>query len=144
MFDSAKVSSTESDPAPAKQVATPVAPHGQYRLHADTDAAEHPGRPRRSRQHTSGKRSVAAREPAVGAPVDLWDSGWPNGRFFWTVVPVAFESADADADGARSGHSARRRLLQDRQHHGLRRRPAHPDRHDSTQEPSSSPRWTPR
>jgi hypothetical protein len=23
-----------------------------------------------------------------GAPVDLWDSGWPNGRYFWTVVPV--------------------------------------------------------
>ncbi len=25
---------------------------------------------------------------STGAPVDLWDSGWPNGRFFWTVVPV--------------------------------------------------------
>jgi hypothetical protein len=24
----------------------------------------------------------------IGAPVDLWDSGWPNGRFYWTVVPV--------------------------------------------------------
>jgi hypothetical protein len=24
----------------------------------------------------------------TGAPVDLWDSGWPNGRFYWTVVPV--------------------------------------------------------
>src|SRR4051794_34465520 len=23
-----------------------------------------------------------------GAPVDLWDSGWPNGRYYWTVVPV--------------------------------------------------------
>jgi hypothetical protein len=27
--------------------------------------------------------------PAItGAPVDLWDSGWPHGRFYWTVVPV--------------------------------------------------------
>jgi hypothetical protein len=23
------------------------------------------------------------------AGVDLWDSGWPTGRFYWTVVPVA-------------------------------------------------------
>jgi hypothetical protein len=22
------------------------------------------------------------------ASVDLWDSGWPNGRYYWTVVPV--------------------------------------------------------
>jgi hypothetical protein len=22
----------------------------------------------------------------TGAPVDLWDSGWPNGRYYWTVV----------------------------------------------------------
>lgn len=26
---------------------------------------------------------------AEGALVDLWDSGWPNGRYYWTVVPVA-------------------------------------------------------
>jgi hypothetical protein len=25
---------------------------------------------------------------ATGTPVDLWDSGWPTGRYFWTVVPV--------------------------------------------------------
>lgn len=22
----------------------------------------------------------------TGAPVDLWDSGWPNGRYYWTIV----------------------------------------------------------
>ena len=22
------------------------------------------------------------------ASIDLWDSGWPNGRYYWTVVPV--------------------------------------------------------
>jgi hypothetical protein len=26
----------------------------------------------------------------TGAPVDLWESGWPHGRFYWTVVPVRF------------------------------------------------------
>jgi hypothetical protein len=25
------------------------------------------------------------------AKVDLWDSGWPNGRYYWTVVPVSVQ-----------------------------------------------------
>jgi hypothetical protein len=24
----------------------------------------------------------------VGPPIDLWDTDWPTGRYFWTVVPV--------------------------------------------------------
>ena len=28
---------------------------------------------------------------ATVANVDLWDSGWPTGRFYWTVVPVTVE-----------------------------------------------------
>ena len=96
MFDSAKVSSTESDPAPAKQAATPVAPgHGRYRLHAHTDAASTPGPAEEDPADTppANDPSLPATPASTGAPVDLWDSGWPNGRFFWTVVPVAFESA---------------------------------------------------
>jgi len=31
----------------------------------------------------------------TGAPVDLWESGWPNGRFYWTVVPVRYAVEDA-------------------------------------------------
>jgi hypothetical protein len=27
----------------------------------------------------------------TGAHVDLWDSGWPTGRYYWTVVPVREE-----------------------------------------------------
>ncbi|MDX6475944.1 MAG: hypothetical protein QOH95_1455, partial [Gaiellaceae bacterium] len=27
------------------------------------------------------------------ANVDLWDSGWPNGRYYWTVVPVTVDFA---------------------------------------------------
>lgn len=26
------------------------------------------------------------------ASVDLWDSGWPSGRYYWTVVPVTVET----------------------------------------------------
>ena len=25
-----------------------------------------------------------------GAPVDLWDTQWPSGRYYWTVVPVQY------------------------------------------------------
>jgi hypothetical protein len=31
---------------------------------------------------------TAAAGSAADASVDLWDSGWPNGRYYWTVVPV--------------------------------------------------------
>jgi hypothetical protein len=34
---------------------------------------------------------AAAAGPAL-ASVDLWDSGWPNGRYYWTVVPVSIQS----------------------------------------------------
>ena len=33
-------------------------------------------------------RRAAYRFTASGALVDLWDSGWPTGRYYWTVVPV--------------------------------------------------------
>jgi hypothetical protein len=30
----------------------------------------------------------------IGPPIDLWDTDWPTGRYFWTVVPVgAFTKA---------------------------------------------------
>ena len=28
---------------------------------------------------------------AIGAPVDLWDTDWPRGGYYWTVLPVAAE-----------------------------------------------------
>jgi hypothetical protein len=38
---------------------------------------------------TSGSAStIPADFVASGSLVDLWDSGWPTGRYFWTVVPV--------------------------------------------------------
>ena len=27
----------------------------------------------------------------IGAPVDLWDTDWPRGGYYWTVIPVAAE-----------------------------------------------------
>ena len=33
----------------------------------------------------------------LGPPVDLWDTDWPTGRYYWTVVPVA-EVVKTDGD----------------------------------------------
>jgi uncharacterized membrane protein YgcG len=40
---------------------------------------------------TSG--AAVASGAATAAGVDLWDSGWPSGRYYWTVVPVSVELA---------------------------------------------------
>jgi hypothetical protein len=38
---------------------------------------------------TSGaSSSIPSDFTATGSLVDLWDSGWPTGRYYWTVVPV--------------------------------------------------------
>ena len=40
----------------------------------------------------TGKAVKSNELPGKGsadASVDLWDSGWPNGRYYWTVVPVS-------------------------------------------------------
>ncbi len=31
----------------------------------------------------------------LGAPVDLWDTEWPSGGYYWTVVPVEAKSPEA-------------------------------------------------
>jgi hypothetical protein len=41
---------------------------------------------------SSGTTSTSgAPKKATDASVDLWDSGWPSGRYYWTVVPVTVE-----------------------------------------------------
>ncbi|HSL63994.1 MAG TPA: hypothetical protein VK874_04985 [Gaiellaceae bacterium] len=40
-------------------------------------------------------RTTAPASGNVGAPVDLWDTDWPRGRYWWTVVPVASVSSVA-------------------------------------------------
>ena len=34
---------------------------------------------------------------------DLWDSAWPNGGYYWTVVPVVMELKEAGAGGTSGG-----------------------------------------
>lgn len=37
---------------------------------------------------TTAAYSIPSDFTATGSLVDLWDSGWPTGRYYWTVVPV--------------------------------------------------------
>jgi hypothetical protein len=39
-----------------------------------------------------GKGAANPETGVADANVDLWDSGWPNGRYYWTVVPVIASS----------------------------------------------------
>ena len=36
---------------------------------------------------------------SADASVDLWDSGWPSGRYYWTVVPVTVEAVGVPDPG---------------------------------------------
>jgi hypothetical protein len=40
---------------------------------------------------TKATTASGASTSSSDAAVDLWDSGWPNGRYYWTVVPVRVE-----------------------------------------------------
>jgi hypothetical protein len=81
MFDGQQVKTTELDPAATPTTAVP----------ADSDS-------------TSGT-SAAAGPPQLaisgnlGAPVDLWDTDWPGGGYYWTVVAVAAVSPGALSTG---------------------------------------------
>ena len=41
-----------------------------------------------------------------GAPIELWDTGWPEGGYYWTVVPVAATSSSAAATTLANGSSS--------------------------------------
>jgi len=41
---------------------------------------------------------------AGDASVDLWDSGWPNGRYYWTVVPVVATPSGKPTAGSTSSN----------------------------------------
>ena len=77
MFDGTKVSTTESMASATITSAVP----------SDSDTAN--GTPGGSAPaQISGFNNI-------GAPVDLWDTDWPNGGYYWTVVPVQATSPDA-------------------------------------------------
>jgi hypothetical protein len=81
MADTSKVHATELDPPPP----TPTDGTGS----ANGSATDPPGDPESQVPPVVSGVGIPQSPSVSGAPVDLWDSGWPNGRFYWTVVPVA-------------------------------------------------------
>ena len=73
MADTASVQTTESD----KAAAAAAAALDEVRVPSTTPD---PG--------ATPDLNLPSLPALTGAPVDLWDSGWPHGRFYWTVVPV--------------------------------------------------------
>ena len=70
MFDGSKVSTTESLSQATPTTAVP----------SDQDTG--------SSGSTSSAPAQLSLSGDLGAPVDLWDTDWPNGGYYWTVIPV--------------------------------------------------------
>jgi hypothetical protein len=76
-FDGQQVKTTESEPAATPTTAVP----------ADSDSISGTSAPAGPTQLKFGGN--------IGAPVDLWDTDWPSGGYYWTVVAVAAVSPGA-------------------------------------------------
>jgi hypothetical protein len=70
MFDGTQVQTTESMAPATPTTAVP----------SDEDSS--------SGGSTTSAPSQLSLTGNLGAPVDLWDTDWPNGGYYWTVVPV--------------------------------------------------------
>jgi hypothetical protein len=73
-----------------------------------TPTTSPPGVPGETASPTTGGGTGIAVSGRTGAPVDLWDTDWPQSGYYWTVVPVVAESPGAlatnvAAPGAGSG-----------------------------------------
>ncbi len=90
--DGLRIQTTESDkakpPPTAKQESKPDAeePKTGEEPEAEDDPASTP---------PSADPDLPATPFLTGAPVELWESGWPNGRFYWTVIPVRIASPES-------------------------------------------------
>jgi hypothetical protein len=73
MADSSKIQTTESD----KPQSNPASGDTTNPTLPDPSATPPP---------SEATSPLPGTPTETGAPVDLWDSGWPNGRYYWTVV----------------------------------------------------------
>ena len=79
--DGLQIQSTEQDRKAAAPAPAPGGSGSGGATPADPDPAATP---------PAADTNLPATPVSTGAPVDLWESGWPNGRFYWTVVPVRY------------------------------------------------------
>jgi len=81
MLDGEQVTPTESLPD-AKPTTAPLAAPGEAASSGSSGSGGSGG----------GTITVSGR---TGAPVDLWDTDWPQSGYYWTVVPVVASAPDA-------------------------------------------------
>src|SRR5262249_50538614 len=75
--DGFQMKTTEAEPAATPTTAVP----------SDSDSISNPAAPAGPQQLKFAGN--------IGAPVDLWDTDWPTGGYYWTVVGVAAVSPGA-------------------------------------------------
>ena len=89
-YDGTTISPTEQLPAATPTTAVP----------GDVPSAGAPGSGSGSGSSGSGSGSGSsgiAVSGGLGAPVDLWDTDWPQSGYYWTVVPVSASALGAAA-----------------------------------------------
>jgi hypothetical protein len=84
--DNSPLTSGEDD-SPADATATPPAATTAPGATAGTPATAPGGAP--------GVATLPADGIDFGPPIDLWDTDWPTGRYYWTVVPVGELTTEA-------------------------------------------------
>ena len=108
-YDGDSVTSSESASAATPTSSAPAEP-------GDTTTPSSTGTPSDSSSTpsssssapTTGSASSSTTGGTTGAPVDLWDTNWPESGYYWTVVGVAAESPGSISTavgpaGAKSG-----------------------------------------
>jgi hypothetical protein len=83
-YDGDSVKTSESGDAAKPTVTLPL-----------VKGATTPGKPGQPPSETQSAPFLDWGDSKFGAPIDLWDTNWPNGGYYWTVVPVAAVSPGA-------------------------------------------------
>jgi hypothetical protein len=86
MYDGQSVSTTESLPQATPTTSVPGDP-GQTAPPASSSSSSSS-----SSGPSAGTISVSGK---TGAPIDLWDTNWPESGYYWTVVAVSAQSPNA-------------------------------------------------
>ncbi|HKT43234.1 MAG TPA: hypothetical protein VJQ85_00420 [Gaiellaceae bacterium] len=90
-YDGLSVTTNESLPQATPTTSVPNAPGAD----ANPDAASGTATPPASSSAPSGGGGSIAVSGNQGAPVDLWDTSWPDSGYYWTVVAVGAVSPGA-------------------------------------------------
>ena len=88
--DGEPITTSESDPPATPTTSagspTPAAENAEGGSGAEGEPSTTPATPAAS---ATPRSSLEVDASKIGAPVDLWDTNWPQGGYYWTVIPVA-------------------------------------------------------